>query len=153
MGKLEDSRSLKVTLRLEAAMVDEIDKLAAGRGVSRSECVRELLSKALLAKNENMYGRYIAALVRAELDGFRRDVRGDFLAAAEDALETLESQTRDSLDELRDIAGASLWLHLFDEYMTEGAHMDDWHKLAMRKSSVVGFDRLVADFDPEGGVR
>lgn len=136
---MERSGEAHIGLRVSESMVAEIDKLAAVQGVSRSECVRNLIAEGLLRRSEGAYAPLVAQAVRRETGALEEGI-GERMAAIED-----------SLGESLRMLGALLWFSSFDEHRDEGGQMDAWLRLAMFESGAVLSGERLKDFDPVDG--
>lgn len=98
----------KLTVLVDGALVEDVDALAAGAGVTRSDMVRRLLAEAMLARNERTYASVCREAVRQELDSWLCSARIQKEWAADDFYDRLCCAFASELRGVRALAGAAL---------------------------------------------
>lgn len=143
---------IRVTVRLNESMANEIDKYAAAKGMKRSAAIRDLVSRSLVGDAQAAHADLLGQAVRKELASFKDEMRAELITASEETLMQLEEIERDELDTIRELAGATLWMTVRDAYREDGGSMDGWHRLALSKARLMGTDHWIENVPgvPEG---
>lgn len=146
----------KITVRIDKGLREELGKHCAATGKQLSEAVRDLLSEALLSRNADVYAAPLRRLVRSELDRWLELERVQREFAADDYYDRLSAATASEMDELRRVAGATLFLAATlaesgaaAECCADGGGgpltRDDWYAEAMEVGRDVGVGATISE--------